>query len=117
MHFAMMAVIPVYVYPEIGVLTNWFKKITEKQKNDQLDIIWTSAGYDSTLRFFPMLEIPEEAIEELIELMRNDKKNERNALNFVLLESIGKAQVNAEMTSSEVGEALLHLSLLAQHGN
>jgi 3-dehydroquinate synthase len=69
------------------------------------------------IRVFPMLEIPEEAIEELIELMRNDKKNERNALNFVLLESIGKAQVNAEMTSSEVGEALLHLSLLAQHGN
>ena len=59
MHFAMMAVIPVYVYPEIGVLTNWFKKITEKQKIDQLDIIWTSAGYDSTLRLFPMLEILE----------------------------------------------------------
>jgi 3-dehydroquinate synthase len=69
------------------------------------------------IRVFPMLEIPEEAIEELIELMRNDKKNERNALNFVLLEAVGKAQVNAEMTSSEVGEALLHLSLLAQHGN
>jgi 3-dehydroquinate synthase len=69
------------------------------------------------IRVFPMLEIPEEAIEELIELMRNDKKNERNTLNFVLLECIGKAQVNAEMTSSEVGEALLHLSLLAQHGN
>jgi hypothetical protein len=34
----MMAVIPVYVYPEIGVLTNWFKQITEKQKIDQLDI-------------------------------------------------------------------------------
>ena len=69
------------------------------------------------IRIFPMLEIPEQAIEELIELMRNDKKNERNALNFVLLEAVGKAQVNAEMTSSEVGEALLHLSLLAQHGN
>ena len=69
------------------------------------------------IRIFPMLEIPEEAIETLIELMRNDKKNERNALNFVLLNAIGSAQVNAEISPSEVGEALLHLSLLAQHGN
>lgn len=69
------------------------------------------------IRIFPMLEIPENAIEELIVLMKNDKKNERNSLNFVLLEAIGTAQVNAEMTSSEVGDALLHLSLLAQHGN
>ena len=69
------------------------------------------------IRIFPMLEIPEEAIETLIELMRNDKKNERNALNFVLLNAIGSAQVNAEILPSEVGEALLHLSLLAQHGN
>ncbi len=69
------------------------------------------------IRIFPMLEIPEEAVETLIELMRNDKKNERNVLNFVLLKEIGKAQVNAEILPSEVGEALLHLSLLAQHGN
>jgi 3-dehydroquinate synthase len=69
------------------------------------------------IRIFPMLEIPEEAIETLIELMRNDKKNERNVLNFVLLKEIGTAQVNAEILPSEVGEALLHLSLLAQHGN
>lgn len=69
------------------------------------------------IRIFPMLEIPEEAIETLIELMRNDKKNERNVLNFVLLKEIGTAQINAEILPSEVGEALLHLSLLAQHGN
>ena len=33
---------------------------TKSLKNKKLtDWIWTSAGYDSTLRFFPMLEILE----------------------------------------------------------
>jgi hypothetical protein len=39
---------------QFRVLTDWFNKITEKQKINQLDMD-IRAGYDSTLLFFPML--------------------------------------------------------------
>ena len=69
------------------------------------------------IRIFPMIEIPENAYHEVINLLANDKKNEGNSINFVLLKAIGSAEINAQLSNKEVGEALLHLSLLAQHGN
>jgi 3-dehydroquinate synthase len=69
------------------------------------------------IRVFPMIEIPENAYHEVINLLSNDKKNEGNSINFVLLKTIGSAEINAHLSNKEVGEALLHLSLLAQHGN
>ena len=42
---------------QFRVLTNWLNTITENPKITNW--IWTSAGYDSTLRFFSMLEILE----------------------------------------------------------
>lgn len=69
------------------------------------------------IRVFPMLEIPDDALLEVMEFLSNDKKNEGSSKSFVLLTSIGNAEINAHLSNKEVGEALLHLSLLAQLGN
>lgn len=66
---------------------------------------------------FPMPNIPEEALKDIMEFLHNDKKNEGSGINFVLLISIGHAQINAQLTEKEVGESLLHLSMLAQNVN
>jgi 3-dehydroquinate synthase len=42
---------------------------------------------------------------EIIELMKYDKKNEKNMVNFVLLENIGKPQLNCQVEESLIYEA------------
>ena len=42
----------------------------------------------------------------LIELMKNDKKNNGNDINFVLLEKIGKPVINNFINKSQIKEAL-----------
>lgn len=69
------------------------------------------------IAIFPMLPIPEEAFEEVMNHMKNDKKNAGNSINFVLLKAPGSAEINAELSEKEIGEALLHLSLLARNSN
>jgi 3-dehydroquinate synthase len=69
------------------------------------------------IAIFPMPPIPEEAFEEVMNHMKNDKKNARDRINFVLLKSPGRAEINAELSEKEIGEALLHLSLLARNSN
>ena len=69
------------------------------------------------ISIFPMPPIPEEAFEEVMNHMKNDKKNAGNRINFVLLKSPGSAEINAELSEKEIGEALLHLSLLSRNSN
>ena len=69
------------------------------------------------IRIFPMLDIPEGAVEQIIAFIKNDKKNEGKEMNFVLLEALGQTSINASLSENEIGESLLHLSLLAGHAN
>ena len=46
------------------------------------------------LNEFPKIEINKNDIPILLNLMRNDKKNNSNEINFTLLSSIGKAEIN-----------------------
>ncbi|MBM3163880.1 MAG: 3-dehydroquinate synthase [Bacteroidetes bacterium] len=66
---------------------------------------------------FPMPPIPENAFQEILSHMKQDKKNTGNHVNFVLLKEPGVAEIDAKLTEREIGEALLHLSLLAQNRN
>ncbi|MFM7566974.1 MAG: 3-dehydroquinate synthase [Flavobacteriales bacterium] len=69
------------------------------------------------LNAFPMVHFPEEAVNHIIDLMLNDKKNANQSIRFVLLEAIGKASFDQSLRTKEVGEAMLYLSLLAKTGN
>ncbi|MEM6771030.1 MAG: 3-dehydroquinate synthase family protein, partial [Bacteroidota bacterium] len=50
--------------------------------------------------------IPEEAFSALLNLMRQDKKNEDERINFTLLEAPGKAVVNATAEGALIEEAM-----------
>lgn len=69
------------------------------------------------IEVFPMPPIQEDAFEEVQNHMKNDKKNAGDRINFVLLKSPGIAEINAVLSEKEIGEALLHLSLLAKNTN
>lgn len=69
------------------------------------------------IRSFPMIPIPEEGYDEIQKLILNDKKNEKNQVNCILLEAVGKVRLSETISSEELGSALLHLAILAQPGN
>ncbi len=46
----------------------------------------------------------------LIELMKHDKKNEKGEINFSLLSSIGKCEINKKVSSAQIIESLKYYS-------
>jgi 3-dehydroquinate synthase len=79
------------------------KKITPEEFNVIETVI---------IRNFPMIQLTDKDITDVIARMKNDKKNNGKAINFVLLEKIGSAVININLKEKEIGEALFHLNLL-----
>ncbi|MDX1333480.1 MAG: 3-dehydroquinate synthase family protein [Robiginitalea sp.] len=57
------------------------------------------------LRFFPRARIGEADRESILRLLRYDKKNARGKILFSLLEDIGKACINREVSSDQLHSA------------
>jgi 3-dehydroquinate synthase len=55
---------------------------------------------------FSYVEMESMADHRLLELMRHDKKNEKGALNFTLLNRIGEYSINKHATVAQISEAL-----------
>jgi 3-dehydroquinate synthase len=53
------------------------------------------------------ITITENDINPLIELMRHDKKNEANKINFTLLKDIGDIEINCHATEEEIIDSLI----------
>jgi 3-dehydroquinate synthase len=51
----------------------------------------------SILRTFPRVDFKESDFSPIIQLLKHDKKNEHGNVNFVLLEAIGKAQIDCQV--------------------
>jgi 3-dehydroquinate synthase len=62
---------------------------------------------------FPMIEIQEEDFDTIIQLMRNDKKNNNGKIKSCLLNQIGVCVVDQEIAVIEIKEALRFLTCLA----
>jgi len=78
--------------------------ISNKQQNlsdDNLKSITTTIN-----GFYKPYELKELDFHQLIELMKNDKKNEKNAIIFTLLSKIGLAHINIEVEVDLILEAL-----------
>lgn len=58
------------------------------------------------LNTFPKIEIDKDVIPILLNLMQNDKKNNSNGINFTLLSSIGKAEINKYVDESIIEKAI-----------
>ncbi|HRN42658.1 MAG TPA: 3-dehydroquinate synthase [Vicingus sp.] len=69
--------------------------------NDELEEI-TSA----ITSFYKLPLIQTESYIELIELMKNDKKNKKTSLNFTLLNTIGSATINHEVDNNMIVSSL-----------
>lgn len=63
---------------------------------------------DYLLRIYGHQSIPEEAFDELIGTMQQDKKNEDHRINFTLLEAAGSARVNATVEVPQILAALAY---------
>jgi len=61
---------------------------------------------DYCLAIYGHQTIPDEAWEELLALMRQDKKNEDHRINFTLLDAPGKARINATAEAALIREAI-----------
>lgn len=60
---------------------------------------------------FPIPEINDEDVPEIIELCLHDKKNEANKINCTLLKEIGQGETDQFVTVSELQDALAFLTL------
>lgn len=61
---------------------------------------------DTILSYFNPYPINESFFNHYLELMKNDKKNENNTYNFTLLNKIGEAECNHEISAENCIEAL-----------
>ncbi|MBM3160219.1 MAG: 3-dehydroquinate synthase [Bacteroidetes bacterium] len=68
-------------------------------------------------KIFPMISLAPDDIQNVIELMYQDKKNDKGNIRCVLLNGIGFAAYDIILTEKEIAMSLLHLSLLSKISN
>lgn len=107
-HYLSSSAIPHGHAVALGICAEAFLSFKRKMisKEDYLAI------EEVIVRNFPMIQLSDEDIKDVLARMKNDKKNHFGAINFVLLDAIGSAVINVQMKEKEVGEALFHLNIL-----
>lgn len=67
------------------------------------------------LRFYPVLDISKFSDEDLIRMMKNDKKNAKNEINFSLLKSIGFCEYDVKCSEEDLCSALNYYRKLKEN--
>ncbi len=62
---------------------------------------------------FPMIQLEEEAIKEILQIAQHDKKNESGKILCVLLNEIGECSIDIEIQHKEIADALFYLNKFA----
>ena len=75
-------------------------QLTGLSKDEMEDI------YQHILSLYSPYSLEGDQFHHLIELMKNDKKNESNGINFTLLSSIGNVEINTEVEVDIIIDAL-----------
>lgn len=57
-------------------------------------------------KFFPDLDISDFSAEEILDFMKNDKKNSFGNVSFSLLKNIGNATFNSSVSNEKINYAL-----------
>ncbi|WHF52636.1 3-dehydroquinate synthase [Chryseobacterium gotjawalense] len=63
-------------------------------------------------KYFPHLDITEFSLEEIVNLMRNDKKNSFGNINFSLIKRIGNATFDCSIPNENIKKALIYYQKL-----
>ncbi len=69
---------------------------------------------EQLMRLFKPYHFDSAENHRMIELMRNDKKNQNGRFRFTLLTGIGSAKIDVDVTAAQVQEALEHYRLLVK---
>ena len=64
-------------------------------------------------KYYPHLEISEFSVEEIVNLMKNDKKNSAGNINFSLITGIGTSTFNCSVSLEDIENSLLYYQNLA----
>lgn len=64
-------------------------------------------------KYFPHLDISEFSVEEIVNLMKNDKKNSAGNINFSLITGIGSSTFNCSVSLEDIKNSLLYYQNLA----
>lgn len=64
-------------------------------------------------KFFPHLDIKSFSVEEIVNLMKNDKKNSAGNINFSLITGIGTSTFNCSVSLEDIENSLLYYQNLA----
>jgi len=80
--------------------------ISHKENNLSESALDTIVNYFKGI--YPAYAIPSEIFPDLIELMRNDKKNESNKLGFALLKDIGNCEYNKYVEENLITASLAY---------
>ncbi len=59
-------------------------------------------------KFFPPIDISDFSLEDILNLMKNDKKNSYGDINFSLLTGIGNSTFNCSVTVENIKNSLIH---------
>ena len=62
---------------------------------------------------FPLIQLDEVAIKEIIQIAKNDKKNESGKIFCALLNRIGNCSIDNEIQENEIADALFYLNKFA----
>lgn len=64
-------------------------------------------------KYFPHLDITKFSVEEIVNLMKNDKKNSAGNINFSLITAIGSSTFNCSVSLEDIENSLLYYQNLA----
>ena len=64
-------------------------------------------------KYYPHLDISEFSVEEIVNLMKNDKKNSAGNINFSLITGIGSSTFNCSVSLEDIENSLLYYQNLA----
>ncbi|MEC5158157.1 3-dehydroquinate synthase [Chryseobacterium sp. MP_3.2] len=76
------------------------------QKQNLISVEETEMIIKNIRKFYPYVSIAEFSTEEILSIVRNDKKNEKGAIHFSLLNSIGSCLYDCKVEEELVGSAL-----------
>lgn len=89
--------------------------ICEAYLSNQLSTLSDTELSDITntlIRIYGHLHIPEQTTDYLFEMMRKDKKNEQQRINFSLLPAIGEVKVNCTASDEQIIDSLRYYQKL-----
>ena len=81
-----------------------------------MDKAFAPAFRDYVKGLYGAVEVPVQAIPQILEIMLHDKKNSRKGINFTLLEAIGEASIDHYLDPEAIRRSILFYNAAGAEG-